>query len=414
MMRSGHTGGMTNTKLLLVVCGVSMMMNVSLVMNAGLASSSCTQQLQMSELNYKATLRQLENERKRQTGDSKCPTCQACPEEAGQVVEVNDEEQDQQDVKVAQVAQMGTDKNPPWVWLPGREIVDFHVWKPEGFKTDNTIYDPKEDAKLQELFSSDKNKYARSPIPMGSARIRVAPAKWITLDEFAFAHDVFFEEWQRFSFGNWLGVKCQQDPMDAFAIQDMLWRVKPDLLIEVGTNNGGGAIFYASIMQTYNPKGHVVTLDVKPVNQNWMTGKNKDNCKGCITGDEHPLWTNTDIIKFIQGDITTKPVQLQVEEYVKKAKTVLVVEDASHRYPETLTRMKVIAKYVTPGSYMLVQDTKMDRFVGRLRKKYGNLKFGPMRSVDEFINANQGWQIDRTFEYYIYSQHHRGFLKREG
>eukprot|EP00659_Diplonema_papillatum_P020689 gene20689-31880_t len=312
---------MTNTKLLLVVCGVSMMMNVSLVMNAGLASSSCTQQLQMSELNYKATLRQLENERKRQTGDSKCPTCQACPEEAGQVVEVNDEEQDQQDVKVAQVAQMGTDKNPPWVWLPGREIVDFHVWKPEGFKTDNTIYDPKEDAKLQELFSSDKNKYARSPIPMGSARIRVAPAKWITLDEFAFAHDVFFEEWQRFSFGNWLGVKCQQDPMDAFAIQDMLWRVKPDLLIEVGTNNGGGAIFYASIMQTYNPKGHVVTLDVKPVNQNWMTGKNKDNCKGCITGDEHPLWTNTDIIKFIQGDITTKPVQLQVEEYVKKAKT---------------------------------------------------------------------------------------------
>ena len=141
----------------------------------------------------------------------------------------------------------------------------------------------------------------------------------------------------------------------------------------------------------FSLQGKIVTLDVKPVSQNWMTGKNKDNCPGCITGDEHPLWKDSDMINFIKGDITRKDIQQQVEVFVNKAKTVLVVEDASHRYPETLTRMNAAFKYVTVGSYMLVQDTKMDRFVSRLRKKYGNLKFGPMRSVDEFIKYVGGF-----------------------
>eukprot|EP01060_Flectonema_neradi_P039647 TRINITY_DN8807_c0_g1_i1.p1 TRINITY_DN8807_c0_g1~~TRINITY_DN8807_c0_g1_i1.p1 ORF type:complete len:417 (+),score=78.69 TRINITY_DN8807_c0_g1_i1:52-1302(+) len=414
MMRPAQ-GGMTTAKILVIVCGVSMMMNVWLVFHAGVGSA-CTGQLKQCEANYRSMAARKESAAGK-TADcpkcEECEVCEKCPEASGSTTNNNNKESnDEAEEEPAKKSSSRSSKDPPWVWIPGRERVDFQVWKPDGFKTDNTVYDPKDDDKLQEPFKSDKNPYARSPVPMGGAKIRVNPNKWITLDEFAFAHDVFFEEWQRFSFGNWLGVKCQQDPMDAFAIQDMLWRVQPDLIIEVGTNNGGGAIFYASIMNNYNPKGKIVTLDVKPVNQNWMTGKNKDNCKGCITGDVHPLWTGSDMINFIKGDITKQEIQEKVEVFVNAAKTVLVVEDASHRYPDTLHRMKVIYKYVTVGSYMLVQDTKMDRFVSRLRKKYGNLKFGPMRAVDEFIRANPDWEIDRTFEYYIYSQHHRGFLKR--
>ena len=366
-----------------------MLMNVWLIFHAGVGSA-CSVQLKQCEANYRAIVSRKGESIGKQEKESCpkceiCDICEKCPElpagGGGGAKETTDDSEEE----TAKTSSRSSSKDPPWVWIPGREHVDFQVWKPDGFKTDNTFYDPKDDEKLQEAYKSDKNAYARSPVPMGGAKIRVNPNKWITLDEFAFAHDVFFEEWQRFSFGNWLGVKCQQDPMDAFAIQDMLWRVQPDLIIEVGTNNGGGAIFYASIMNNYNRNGKIVTLDVKPVNQNWMTGKNKDNCKGCITGDVHPLWTGSDMINFIKGDITKKEVQEQVEVFVKAAKTVLVVEDASHRYPDTLHRMKVIYKYVTVGSYMLVQDTKMDRFVSRLRKKYGNLKFGPMRAVDEFI-----------------------------
>ena len=53
----------------------------------------------------------------------------------------------------------------------------------------------------------------------------------------------------------------QQDPMDAFVLSDMLWKEKPDLLIEIGTNSGGGAIFFAGIMREYNDNALVLTID---------------------------------------------------------------------------------------------------------------------------------------------------------
>jgi len=230
-----------------------------------------------------------------------------------------------------------------------------------------------------------------------------------------------------------MGVFIQQDPSDAFAIQDMLWRVKPDLIIEIGTNTGGGAIYYATMMRAYNPKGKIVTLDVKPIS-NWNK-RNNHRCVGCVLGIEHPWWNSTGsdasdaaatangeaiadadkMIHFVKGRITSKAIQDHIEkEYVSKAKTVMVIEDASHQYPATLQNIEASYRWVTPGSYLLVQDTKMDRFVGGLGKKYGNLKFGPMRTVDEFIGKHgDKFVVDRRFEYLLYSQHHRGFLRRK-
>ena len=226
-----------------------MMMNVGFVLNSNVPNAACGNLLKQCERNFKDVAESLSKSREEKPSSSsssskKCSPCE-CSKEGGET-----EESDESNA-VATTSKVDKD-TPAWVWLKGRERVNKGVWKTEIYKTDNTYYDPADDAKLQAALPGDKNGYARSPVPMGSARIKIAPKKYITLDEFSFAHDVFFEEWQRFSFGNWLGVKCQQDPMDAFAIQDMLWRVKPDLIIEIGTNNGGGAIFYASIMQNYN------------------------------------------------------------------------------------------------------------------------------------------------------------------
>ena len=272
--------------------------------------------------------------------------------------------------------------------------------------TKNTFYDPKDDEALQK----HPRRYGRSPVPKGSWKVRIGPNKFITLDEMAFAYDVWFEENQRWQYMHWLGVKVQQDPMDAFVIQDMLWRVKPDLIIEIGTNTGGGAIFYATVMKAYNPNGTIVTLDVKPVSD-WNE-KNKGSCPGCILATEHAWWRDG-MIHFVHGRITTREIQEKIQIFVDGAKKVLVVEDASHRYPDTLENMEATYKWVSPGSYLLVQDTKMDRFVEGLGKKYGKLKFGPMRSVDEFMAKHHDeFVIDRRFEYLIYSQHHRGFLRK--
>ena len=58
-----------------------------------------------------------------------------------------------------------------------------------------------------------------------------------------------------------MGVSNQQDPLDAIAIADMLWRVQPDLVIELGTSGGGSAFYYSHIMERYNPSARLLTID---------------------------------------------------------------------------------------------------------------------------------------------------------
>ena len=58
---------------------------------------------------------------------------------------------------------------------------------------------------------------------------------------------------------SWLGVSMQQTPNDAFVIADMLWRIRPDLVIELGTSGGGSAHFFAHVMEQYNPKARTAT-----------------------------------------------------------------------------------------------------------------------------------------------------------
>jgi len=58
-----------------------------------------------------------------------------------------------------------------------------------------------------------------------------------------------------------MGVALQQDPNDAFVIADMLWRVQPDLVIELGTSGGGSAHFFAHIMEAYNPNAKVIDFN---------------------------------------------------------------------------------------------------------------------------------------------------------
>jgi cephalosporin hydroxylase len=284
-------------------------------------------------------------------------------------------------------------------------------------QTANTVYDPAEDKAL-ELATTSARKYSKSPIPKGSWRVRLPKGTecgpkehpgWITMDAAMFAYDVWFEENQVFQYLSWLGVFVQQDPADAMVIQQMLWREKPDLVVEVGTNTGGGAVFYASIMRNYNANAKVVTLDVKEVS-NWNT-RNNHRCDGCVLGTESSYWKDGSI-HFIKGRVTEAATRAKVEEFVRAATKVIVIEDASHRYPDTLENMEAIHQWVSPGTYMLVQDTKMDRFVDAMGKKYGRLKFGPMRSVDEFLKRHPNFVIDRRFEYLLSSQHHRGWLRR--
>mmetsp|Transcript_94553 Transcript_94553/g.216290 ORF Transcript_94553/g.216290 Transcript_94553/m.216290 type:complete len:381 (-) Transcript_94553:81-1223(-) len=245
-------------------------------------------------------------------------------------------------------------------------------------------------------------------IPMANSTIQIN-GKTITYDDIVYGYDLLFEDLMLFSRTSWYGVATQQDPSDAFALQDVLWRVQPDLVIEIGTNTGGGAIFYASIVREYNPDGMVLTIDPKDPNVDWAgQGMGSGACPHCRSVRCTNIWHSKNI-KFIQGFSSESKVLTQVEQVAKQFKRVLVMHDGSHWYNDVLTDLMSYDRFITVGSYMIVQDTKMTRMYS---KTFGNGY--PLQSARDFV-AGQGkgrYVIDKQFEYLLYSQHHDGYLRK--
>jgi cephalosporin hydroxylase len=144
----------------------------------------------------------------------------------------------------------------------------------------------------------------------------------------------------------------------------------------------------------------------------------------CLPADASPLWKER--VTFIQGVPTEEATLEKVRGLLKEwnATTVLVSEDSDHSYEHALGNARAYAPFVSKGSYLLIQDTKVTRWhkssiaCGNLPSDaeqdacWATLKAGPLDSVHDFLAENKDFAMDRSMEYLIYTQHARGFLKR--
>ena len=229
----------------------------------------------------------------------------------------------------------------------------------------------------------------------------------ISVDDILFGYDVLFEVDGLYSTGSWLGAQFQSSPQDAMVFQHLLWKIKPDLIIDLGTNVGGSALFFASIMSFYNEQGRIITIDMKPFTQNWV---NHDHvkCKECGNPSENNLWKK--YVTFIQGSTTDPKTIASVKSYVTNATRVFISHDASHSGNIVYQDLLNYADFVSVDSYLVVQDTKLDR-IGRSQN-------GPLSAVRRFLqhqnssSVNYTYVVDRSAEMFYYSQHAYGWLKR--
>ena len=251
--------------------------------------------------------------------------------------------------------------------------------------------------KCNDLFAETTDNFSIFHPSIKNRRIKLYKDKEIIIDDILYGYDLLFENENKFALPSWLGIQTQQDPSDAFLIQTLLWEIKPDLIIDLGTNAGGSAIFFASIMNYYNPNGKVVSIDTKNYTINW-----KSYCKQCTTPDVLPLWKQ--YVTFYLGSTLDPKILDNVEKHVNKAKSVFISHDSSHTGSHIYADLKAYSKFVTNGSYILVQDTKLDRF----RQTYSINYY-----IDKFISENDKFIIDRDVEKMFYLTHHaRGYLKR--
>jgi cephalosporin hydroxylase len=180
---------------------------------------------------------------------------------------------------------------------------------------------------------------------------------------------------------SWLGRPIIQLPQDIVAMQEIIWQVKPDLIIETGIAHGGSLIFYASLLELIGGKGQVLGIDIDIREHNR------------VEIEKHPMFKR---IKMIQGSSTDETVARQVYEFARNRKQVLVVLDSYHTHSHVLRELELYSPLVTKGSYLVVSDTLIedmpeDSFQGRPWGKGNN----PKTAVREFLKTNHRFEIDK-------------------
>lgn len=201
----------------------------------------------------------------------------------------------------------------------------------------------------------------------------------------------------------WLGRPIIQYPQDIVALQEIIWRVQPDLIIETGIAHGGSLILSASILELIavcNGKdGRVLGVDIDIRSHN----------RYAI--EAHPLSKR---ITMIQGSSIDRAVINDVHALAAKSSTVLVCLDSNHTHAHVLAELNAYAQLATVGSYCIVFDTVIedlpaDSFPNRPWSKGNNAK----TAVWEWLADHPEFEIDKSIENkFLATVAPDGFLRR--
>jgi len=195
----------------------------------------------------------------------------------------------------------------------------------------------------------------------------------------------------------WLGLPIIQSPQDIIAIQEIIWKVKPDLIIETGVARGGSVIFNASILNLLG-KGEVIGIDIDIRTRN----------RKAI--EKHPLY---DKITLIEGSAISKKTINQVYKIAQNKKKILVFLDSHHTHNHVLKELELYSPLIKKGSYVVVFDTLVEDYPKNFFKNRSwNVGNNPKTAVHEFLKRNKRFRIDKDFENKIViTSNPDGFLK---
>jgi cephalosporin hydroxylase len=198
---------------------------------------------------------------------------------------------------------------------------------------------------------------------------------------------------------NWLGRPIIQFPQDILAIQELIWSIKPDLVIETGIAHGGSLVLSASILAMLDyadaasqglplyptkPKRKVlgIDIDIRPHNREALA--------------RHPMSSRIELIggSSIAADVITK-----VRQRAESAERIMVFLDSNHTHDHVLAELKAYAPLVSPGSYCVVFDTVIeDMPPGMFADRPWDRGNNPKTAVREFLQSHSEFEIDKSIQ----------------
>ena len=182
---------------------------------------------------------------------------------------------------------------------------------------------------------------------------------------------------------SWMGRPIIQYPQDMIAMQELIWRVRPELIIETGIAHGGSLVYYASLLEL-SGRGKVlgIDVDIRPHNRAAI--------------EAHPMARR---ISMIQGSSVDEAVVREARAHAAGCASVMVVLDSNHTHEHVLAELRAYAELVTVGSYCIVFDTIVEDLPGDLYPdrpwSVGN---NPKTAVHAFLRENDSFEIDRDID----------------
>lgn len=176
----------------------------------------------------------------------------------------------------------------------------------------------------------------------------------------------------------WLGRPIIQLPEDLIRLQEVIYRVKPDVIIETGVAHGGSLIFHASLCKVMG-KGRVIGVDVEVRPQN----------RSAI--ESHELFS---YITLIEGDSIDPSIVERVKAQVKPGETVMLLLDSNHSKAHVLGELNAYAALVTQGSYVVAMDGIMEEVVGAPRTYPDWTWNNPRQAALEFVATHPEFEIE--------------------
>jgi cephalosporin hydroxylase len=181
----------------------------------------------------------------------------------------------------------------------------------------------------------------------------------------------------------YFGVQAVKNPGDAWVYQEIVTSMQPDVIIEIGVKHGGGALMLAHLCDLLG-KGRVIGVDItlELVHQRVL---------------DHPR------ITLIQGDACEKVHD--VRQLISPTDRVLIIEDSSHTYQNTINVLNLYSPLIRVGDYFIVEDSINYDGV------FPNQDFGVANAITDFV-AQGNFVSDRAREPYVITWNPRGFLRR--
>jgi cephalosporin hydroxylase len=188
---------------------------------------------------------------------------------------------------------------------------------------------------------------------------------------------------------SWMGRPIIQYPQDIVAIQEIIWQVKPDLIIETGIAHGGSLILSASLLSLLEICGEIehgqvvgVDIDIRQHNR--------------IEIEKHPLSKK---IIMLEGSSISPEIISEVRKIANSKKRVMVFLDSNHTHKHVIEELNLYSPFVSKGSYLVVFDTIVEDLPEKLisDRPWGKGN-NPKTAVWEFLKDNKDFEIDTNID----------------